>query len=186
MKKLFYILVAVLLLGACDPKHDIGTNVEKTVVADYKYMQDNYDIDFVWYESSITLDNFLDEEECSVFSVNNIFQTMPLDYDTDMPTVVMFNHCGDIIQHKELQGWWTEDIVLNPEEINYSYDEAYKRLMQADIIKPHSKFCVLRKPLGPYPCNAQYIFGNANSTLIFVDALTGDVSSENPAFNRRE
>ena len=64
----------------------------------------------------------------------------------------------------------------------YTYNEAYERLLEADCIKPHSKYVTLRNPLGPKQCNAQYIFGNAHGTLIFLDALTGDVSDKNPAF----
>lgn len=181
----------VFLLGACTNNktiYPVSTDVEEAVIADNEYVEDNFaGCEYVWYESSITLNNFVDEEACdgSVMNVTNIFQVQI--EDTDCPAkVVLITHDGELMQEKEVCGWWTEDLALDDAEITLTYKQAYERMMQADIIKPHSKYCVLRKPLGPYMCNPQYIFGNANNLLIFVDAVTGEVSDKNPAFNRRE
>lgn len=192
MKKFVYFLMAfALLLGACKGNKEeqmFQTTVEQTVQADYTYMSENYDSTFVWFESSITLKNYIDDENCdgSFVTVRNIFQTTVPDTADINTRVIFILHDGELINTEEVVGFWTEDLVINPADITLTYEQAYERLMQADIVKPHSKYCVLRKPLGPFECNAQYIFGNANSTLIFVDAVTGDVSDTDPAFNKRE
>lgn len=72
---------------------------------------------------------------------------------------------------------------MNEEVINISYKEAYEKMMEANYPKPHSKHCVLRKEVGPYDCNPQYIFGNIEAQ-IYVDAVTGAVSDQSPAFNK--
>ena len=41
---------------------------------------------------------------------------------------------------------------------------------------------VLRKQVGPVDANPQWIFGNLHSQ-IYVDAVTGAVSKDNPAFD---
>ena len=53
--------------------------------------------------------------------------------------------------------------------------------MEANIVKPHSKVCVLRKAVGPKEANVQYIFGNEDGA-VFVDAVTGDVTDVDPFF----
>ena len=47
----------------------------------------------------------------------------------------------------------------------------------------HTKHLVLRKQLGPNATNPVYIFGN-NQGLIFVDAKTGRLTHDSPAFAR--
>ena len=54
--------------------------------------------------------------------------------------------------------------------------------MEVNLPKPHSKHVVLRKQIGPKACNPQWIFGNITSQ-IYVDAVTGEVNSKNPAFD---
>jgi hypothetical protein len=53
--------------------------------------------------------------------------------------------------------------------------------MAANAPKPHSRQVVLRKEVGPNSINPQYIFGNFQAQL-YVDAVTGDVKTKNPAF----
>lgn len=71
--------------------------------------------------------------------------------------------------------------MLNDELISLTFKEAYQKIMEINFPKPHSKQCVLRKPLGPIDCHPQYIFGNIRSQL-YVDAITGGVTDKNPAF----
>lgn len=158
------------------------TVVEDVIQSDFRYMNTNYD-EFVMYESTITLNEYLDED-CTgtVAQIVNVFQTL----DEDNPRVVMITHNDELMVVKEVQGQWLEDVVLDPSELNLTYRQAYERLMATDCIKPHSKYCVLRRPLGPVICNSQYIFGNQNSSLQFVDAVTGNVTDKDPAFNQLE
>lgn len=195
MKKfLTIVLASVLLLGAtlctsCNKeKKQKEVVVENVIKADIDYMNNNYG-SFVWYESSLVLKDYLDEEDCNGFvaSIEDIFQTGFDDSAATEQKVVMIKHYGELMKVDAVDGFWCEDLVLQDEEIKLTYMDAYKRVMEANCIKPHSKFCVLRKPLGPYMCNPQYIFGNGNENyLLFVDAKTGDVRNYNPAFERPE
>ena len=58
---------------------------------------------------------------------------------------------------------------------------ALERINQVNAPKPHSRYCVLRKEIAPNDINPQYIFGNSRAQL-YVDAVTGTVCTENPAF----
>jgi len=189
MKKFLTFLMAfALLLGAtsctsCNKEKQKMENVVETVIkSDLNYMANNYGA-FVWYETSLVLNDYLDAEDCTgtIESIVNIFQTQDT---TTSPKAVMISHSGELMFVKEVEGYWCEDVVLDTAEITYTYRQAYERIMATDCIKPHSRYCVLREPLGPYQCNPQYIFGDAHGDiLLFLDAVTGDVRNENPAFN---
>ena len=62
-----------------------------------------------------------------------------------------------------------------------TFNEVLEKINEVNMPKPHSKQCVLRKQVGPVAANPQYIFGNVKSQ-IYVDAINGKVSDENPAF----
>ena len=120
------------------------------------------------------------DEDCSgaIESVTNVFQTLD---ENDDPRVYRFTHTADTTIVKVDFGWWCEDVILDGEEINLTFVEAFEKAMTSDAVKPHSRCCTLREPLGPNVINPQYIFGNVNAQL-YVDATTGDVVTENPAF----
>lgn len=185
MKKFLMLMMAsVLLLGATSctsckrEKQNNETMVEKSIKTDYAYMETTYE-DFVWYEAQVVLDNFIDEDnEASVNSVANVFQYL----DTaGQPHVVIFTHSSDGCDTSYHDDFWLEDCVIEPSDIKITFNEAYDWLMKANYKKPHSNKCALRKSVGPYDSNPQYMFGNIYSTL-FVDAVTGNVSDTDPAF----
>jgi len=159
--------------------------VENTVSMDRQDMFLNYQNDYRWYETCIVLNDFLDSEntDSSVFAVSNIFQYAIDRDDNSVDTrVVMFTHTVDTMAVDVKHAFWVGDCILNEDEIKLTFNEAYDRLMQANLPKPHSKQVVLRKELGPKIINPQYIFGNVQSH-VYVDAVTGDVSTTNPAYN---
>lgn len=156
--------------------------IETLVSEDTKYMVENYDTAFVYYETEIILNNFLDEEcDGSFESVVNVFQTFTDSDTVQKPTVFKFIHAGDSCRIEEETGYWLEDIALRDGDIIVSYKDAYQKITESNFPKPHAKTCTLRKEVGPCPSNAQYIFGNVYSQL-YVDAVTGDVLENSPAF----
>lgn len=156
----------------------VKIDVENAISADREYMFLNYGEGYFWYETQITLDEYLDELCCgSVASVTNVFQVA----SSDNPIVVIFTHERDGSTSKYIHSFWIEDNKLNDEPIKITYYEAFERLMEANCPKPHSKCCTLREEIGPYACNPQYIFGNIDST-VYVDAVTGEVRTYSPAF----
>lgn len=192
MKKIIMFLMAsVLLLGAtsctsCNgEKQKMETMVEQTIKSDRAYMCDHYGCIYRYYETQLVLNEYLDEEGCTgtVDSVTNVFQIV-YEYEDGgyNPIVVIFGHSPDAFTVKEVEGPWLEDEDMSGENIAITYRQAYERMMQSNYPKPHSRNCTLRKEVGPYDCNPQYIFGNVDEQL-YVDAKTGSVSDKSPAFN---
>lgn len=140
--------------------------------------------DYRYFETNVKLVEFLDSEAQNgdFVEVTNVFQLIiPKDkgYDTKV-WIIGVNLDGKI--EKQYEGaFYLENFPLNDEKIDLTFKEALERLQQANVVKPHSQFAVLRKPVGPVPCNTQWIFGNSKQT-VFVDAVTGDVRTSNPAF----
>lgn len=157
--------------------------VENIVAADRESMYLNYAKNYRWYETCILLENYLDEEnDGSIVGISNIFQMITEEgagFDTK---VVMFSHTNNSNVVDVKDGFWVEDFPLNEDSIVITYKQAYERIMQANLPKPHSKHVVLRKEIGPISCNPQYIFGN-NKSQIYVDAITGAVTDKSPAFS---
>jgi hypothetical protein len=139
--------------------------------------------DYRWFETGITLNHFLDEEDtdATVESIYNIFQTVKErgnGFDTE---VICIAHKGDATGIETKGAFWVGDELLNEADVKLTFEEAYICLMKSNYPKPHSRQCVLRKELGPKSANAQYIFGNKNEHL-YVDAVTGDVKKNNPVY----
>lgn len=191
MKKVFILLAAVALLIGCScedkktpevvTKADL--NVEKVISVDREYMYMNYDEGYRWFESCILLKDYLDEEcDGTIAGISNVFQVI-----TDMDSksadvfVVLAAHTPDTTAYEVKHGFWIEDMPLNEAEISLTFKDAFEKINQVNLPKPHSKNCVLRKPAGPKDCNAQYVFGNTQATL-WVDAVTGEVKEFCPAF----
>lgn len=173
--------------GDCDGVvPELTASVENIIATDRQTM---YGIangqSYALFESSIKLCDFLNSENCDgkIMSVNNVFQQViekEKGYDTK---VLMFFTTGKgtkIDVHDN--AFYIENYPLNDEPMPITFEKAFERIMKANVVKPQSRNCVLRKPIGPTPCNAQYIFGNRKQQ-IYVDAITGEVRTKNPAFD---
>ena len=191
MKKVFILLAAVAVLIGCSCENkktpEVVTkadlNVEKVISVDREYMYLNYGEGYRWFESCILLKDYLDEEcDGTIAGISNVFQAI-----TDMDSksadvfVVLAAHTPDTTAYEVKHGFWIEDMPLNEAEISLTFKDAFEKINHVNLPKPHSKNCVLRKPVGPKDCNAQYVFGNTQATL-WVDAVTGEVKESCPAF----
>lgn len=158
-------------------------HVEYVVSTDRQYMYVNYGGDYRWFESCITLQDFIDDEECdgTVASIANVFQVVEESENGADVHVVLAAHTPDTTAYEVKHGFWVEDEPLNEEAIVITFEGAFERMMEANCPKPHSKQCVLRKQVGPVDANPQYIFGNSHAQ-VYVDATTGDVNTDNPVF----
>lgn len=160
--------------------------VENTISTDREGLFINFGDNVRWFETTITLKDFLNDENCdgSVANVVNTFQkiiTFDKGYDT---MVYLFQH--DYLGTNKLDSihtWFAEDNPLNEEQITLTFNDAFNRVMESNYPKPHSRYCVLRKEVGPVAANPQYIFGN-NKSQLYVDAVTGEVNVQNPAYNK--
>jgi hypothetical protein len=166
----------ISIKNAIDVDHAIATDRQ----AMYMKFKDNYR----WYETCIRLPYFLDSD--SVTSdpeiLVNVFQSIE-EFDNGADTYVWkFQHFPDgTVSVDSIHGFWIEDCPLNDEAIKLNYNAAFERMLEVNLPKPHSKNVILRNPIGPVGVNAQWVFGNI-SEQIWVDAITGDAKSSNPAF----
>jgi len=162
-------------------------NVENLISTDRQGMFLKYNNDsthYRWYETCIRLNDFLDEDpDGSIEIVTNIFQVI-IEIGNGADTYVYKSqYFAGKHQVDSIHGFWMEDEPLNDKPIKLTYKQAFERAMQSNAVKPHSKNCILRCPVGPKEINAQYVFGNL-SEQIWVDAVTGDVRTSNPAFDK--
>ena len=195
MKKLFVILASLLLIVGvssctCSSQKTVEGNdclrqatVENLISLDRQSMYANYAEDYRWFETGIQLVDFLDEEnDGAIDMVVNVFQAVESRESGSFDTfVVKFQHVGEDVYEEQVHGFWVEDFPLNDEEIKVTFAEAYEKVMEVNLPKPHTRQVVLRKQIGPKPCNPQWIFGNLREQ-IYVDAVTGEVTDVNPAF----
>lgn len=189
MKKILLMLMVGLIVAGCscsrkNPKEQEIAKivVENTISTDREAMALK-NLNYKWFETGILFEKYLDEENDGTISeVVNVFQTVEGDsisFDTE---VFKFQHFSDgTFASDSVKGFWIEDYPLNEEEIKVTFDSAFVLINQVNLPKPHSKYCTLRKPIGPKACNAQWIFGNIQSQ-IWVDAKTGEIRESNPAF----
>lgn len=77
---------------------------------------------------------------------------------------------------------WIEDDNLSEAPIKLTPEQALQRLKEVNCPIPPAKSMTLRLPVGPVACNPQYVVGDVYDVL-FIDAVTGEVSNWNPAFN---
>ena len=201
MKKLVYLftLICVMMIGftSCNSckneKQDANDNqkvdsvlvVEDLQKQDAEQMTKEYGKDYRGYETCVTFAEFFDGENATepvVNSVSNIYQylTDVDDHSADVH-VVLFAHVKDTTAVEVKHGFWVGDCLMTPDMIKVSCIDAYNKMMQANLPKPHSRQCVLRKEVGPKDCNPQYIFGNAKAQ-VYVDAMTGAVTDKNPVY----
>lgn len=157
-------------------------NVEHSIALDRQFMFLNYAEDYRWFETNVVLKDFMDEEcDGTVLSIRNVFQYV-IDYGKSADVyVVLSSHTLEGSSVERINDFWIEDWPLNEDAINIQFREAFERLMEANCPKPHSRQVTLRKMVGPVAANPQWIFGNMREQ-VYVDAVTGEVSVNNPSF----
>lgn len=175
-------------IGADSTTNAPALVVENLISMDRQEMYLKFKDNYRWYETAVLLPEFLDSEDATSdpVMVVNILQGIVEQGNGFDTWVYKFQHFADGTVIKDsLQGFWIEDCPLNEEEISLKYLDAYQKIQEVNAPKPHSKNCILRKPVGPADCNAQYVFGNIKEQL-WVDAKTGDVRNSNPAFPKEK
>lgn len=190
MKKILFVLIGGLIVAGCscskkNPKEqEVAKIVVENTISTDKEAMSLKNPNYKWFETGVIFENYLDEENDGTISeVVNVFQTVEGDSISFDTKVFKFQHFSDgTFASDSINGFWIEDYPLNEEEIKVTFDSAFVLINQVNLPKPHSRYCTLRKPIGPKSCNAQWIFGNINSQ-IWVDAKTGEIRESNPAFS---
>jgi len=195
MKKFLVFLMGIMLMigvSACTCTQQKKTSepeaaelvVENVISLDRQAMFVAHGGDYRWYETGVQLKNWLDEEnDGAIDLVVNVFQVIEKYDSTSFDTFVYkYQHFSDgSVNEEGIHGFWVEDYPLENEAIKVTFKEAYEKVQEVNLPKPHTRQVVLRKQVGPVEANPQWIFGNLHSQ-IYVDAVTGAVSKDNPAF----
>lgn len=158
--------------------------VENVISLDRQAMNLAHGGDYRWYETGVQLKNWLDEEnDGAIDLVVNVFQVIEQYDSTSFDTFVYkYQHFSDgSVNEEGVHGFWVEDYPLENEAIKVTFKEAFEKIQEVNLPKPHTRQVVLRKEVGPVEANPQWIFGNLHSQ-IYVDAVTGEVSATSPSF----
>lgn len=190
MKKILSIMAIAfmaMLMTSCDwfkksekPVKEQQT-VESYIESDMEYVALNYGETFVWYETEVIYNNFLDEDCDGTYeSIKSVYQyEKKVDSAAFDVKVITIWHRGDIMDVEVVDGWYAECYNLRGKDMPITFKNAYNAIMAVNLPKPHTRCCVLRDQIGPVAANPQYIYGVG---LLFVDAVTGEVSEINPVF----
>jgi hypothetical protein len=186
---IFFVSIVCSCASVMQEKEEIedeekDLEVENCIKTDTAYLVEKYGKDnFRWYECSMQLRDYLDDElnDGTIVELTNIFMILS-DKDNSFDTnIIMFRHTSKEDTIQILPSLWVEeDVNIKEHLVDVKFKTAVK-LARKSNPKLHTKHAVLRKHLGPLDINPQYTFGN-NHGLIFVDAATGVVSYEQPAF----
>lgn len=137
---------------------------------------------FAWYQTKFTFADSLDLNtlgDAVLKEVTSTFQT----FSPDLSYTITTNAVKGTLIPAPTPGLWIEDFDLGNTDIKLGILDVIERLTAWNGVLPPAVSITLRKPVGPKPCNAQYVIGNPYQ-VIFVDAVTGDIADWNPAFPR--
>lgn len=194
MKKFIFTIAAAFVMGvaftACSKcSHDTEPTTEETkttqlINADKAYM-DSVDSAYMYFETTYVFSGNVDTLTTpDVVELLSVFETV--DTAKFDPTVYFAEHK---LGETDSTSWdvkkgafWLEDLDLREYDYKLTVEDAFDALTKANVKKPQTKYCVLRAQLGPKRCNPQFIFGNEKTGMVFVDAVTGNVTTVNPVF----
>jgi len=133
----------------------------------------------VIFNDTLTYDNI---DDLHITDVNDVFFYWDKQKGPQVQYVNVNVKQGTLIPWP-INDVWIEDADMSDQPIKLSAEDALKRLKEYNGILPKSYFLTLRLPVGPEDCNPQWTFGDEYD-VIFIDAVTGEVSDYNPAFQK--
>lgn len=142
-------------------------------------------VEYRWFETTFELLDYIDSEnqDGTIAEITSTFQTIiPMEGGCDTwVQYIASNAVKGTMIPQPIHSFFVGDSPLDNAPIKLTFAQALERINQVNAPKPHSRYCVLRKEIAPNDINPQYIFGNSRAQL-YVDAVTGTVCTENPAF----
>lgn len=172
MKKIFIILVAILATISCKPKVDFN----KLMDTDYAAAVSEYPDSVVrFYEVETVLDKPINciDEKLNVSASSTIIQVGSKVKQIDR------TFKNNRIQEENVtynNGWWVGDLPIPLDSVKLNFNDAVQRLRETNTVLPETSFMTFRKPASP-PFETYYIFGSEKTFYLFVNAITGEVTS---------
>lgn len=160
---------------------DFTAGVEHIVALHKQTMYELYNGEqYVWYETRVLLSDSLTFENLDSLHVTDVTDIFQL-FDPARCQYISTNVKEGTIIPKPIYDIWIEDCDMSNAEIKLWPEDVLSRLKAWDGILPPAVGMTLRQPLGPRQCNPQWVIGNIMQ-VIFVDAVTGDITDWCPAF----
>lgn len=135
---------------------------------------------YVWYETRVLFNDSIKWETIDNLKVTDVTDIFQL-FDPARCQFISTNVEKGTIIPKPIPDIWIEDCDMTDAEIKLWPEDVLEKLKAWDGILPPATGMTLRIPLGPRKCNAQWVLGNIQE-VIFVDAVTGDITNWCPAF----
>ena len=206
MKKFIYLLAlmfSMVLTGCSSCQSDNAKQDNEVAVASADY--DGVVADFTAGTNNIialhkqTMFNLVKGKEYEWRNLqimfNDVIKAENIDdlHITDITSVFCYWDNGPLVQFitsnvkkgmlipTKIPDVWIEDSDMSNAEIKLSAEDVLEKLKTWNGIIPPSKNMILRLPVGPRNCNAQWVIGNIEK-VIFIDAVTGDITDWCPAF----
>lgn len=203
MKKtllLSILAIACMFIGftSCDPKAKKQENVkvleltpERTVSNDREamFLRTPKTADLHWMQTGIVLTSFLTDEnvmDATVMEVTNGFQTQ-IESEKGIHTKVTLITTNTMSTDSLVMdgSFYFDNYPLDEKNIKLTFAEAVLRILETNCPKPQTRCMVLRCPVGPVHIDDAYFIagdGNPGTPMVYVNARTGEVLTENPAF----
>jgi hypothetical protein len=208
MKKLFFFMSIMLMVSAmmftgcssCQSENKKQESVKAAVQADYDgvivdftagvnhivslHRQTMYGMikgNYEWRNLQVLFNDEIKAENIDNLHITDV--TSVFYYWSEGPWVQYISSNvkkGTLIPAK-IHDVWIEDNDMSNVEIKLSAEDVLKRLKEWNGIIPPSRSMILRLPIGPRRCNAQWVIGSIGD-VIFVDAITGEITNWCPAF----
>ena len=145
---------------------------------------------YEWRNSRVILSDTVTAEnidDLHIVEVNDVFYYWINNGDRKGPWVQYVNDhvkLGHQVPYP-IHDAWMEDDDLSDKPIKLDAVQALMKLKEWNGTLPKDcNFIILRLPVGPKDCNAQWVFGDVYDVL-FIDAVTGEIRDYDPAFSRQ-
>ena len=202
---LLFAIASILVAGcsSCKPENNkqddikdvevLSLSAETTISTDREamYLRTPKDAKILWMQTGVLLSDKLSDEnvaDAKVMEVMNGFQTQ-VNTETGINTkVTLITTNTQATDSLVLNGsFFFDNYPLNDKEINITFEKAVEKILEANCPKPQTRAIILRSPVGPvHVDDAYYIAGSGDddTPMVFVNARTGDVTTENPAWKK--
>lgn len=166
--------VCAVILGVFKKDEPKAMTFEEAVAEDVAYAKtvDNY---VCWYEVEAKLNAGLDStalEDLKMTEYTLVYQV------TDTVHYLYRNmESGEVTDSCE-PGHWAGTFSMDKrvEDVTIPFDEALKMLKSQDSIPvPEGQFMTFRCPFGDETSHPSYLFGSIHTSIVFVDAVNGNI-----------
>jgi len=135
----------------------------------------------VIFSDTLTLENI---DDLHVTDINDVFYYWDNEKGPQVQYVNVNVKRGTQVPYP-INDIWIEDDDLSDAPIVLTCEDALQRLKEWNGILPKARYITLRVPVGSLKCNPQWTLGDTHNVL-FIDAVTGEVSDWCPAFTKEE